>query len=255
MIVAVDVGNSNVKFGVFNGKEWVALRRVHTDTAKTADEYYVLFEAFIRAGGFHIEAVTRAVVSSVVPALGDTIRAVVERLTGAAPLYVDRSVRTGMDPEAVIPPELGSDLLANAVAAFHARRGAAIVVDFGTAHSFTALSETGRVLGVAIAPGIDGAVRTLQRNTAQLPLVELKPPPHALARTTTHAIQAGVIYGYVGLVREVVSRMGAEMASRPWVVATGGMAGVLAPLCDVIEEVRPWHTLEGLRILAELNPG
>lgn len=255
MIVAVDVGNSNVKFGVFNGKEWVALRRVHTDTAKTADEYYVLFEAFMRAGGFQIEAVTRAVVSSVVPALSDTIRAVVERLTGAAPLYVGRSVRTGMDPEAVIPPELGSDLLANAVAAFHARRGAAIVVDFGTAHSFTALSTTGRVLGVAIAPGIDGAVRTLQRNTAQLPLVELEPPPHALARTTTHAIQAGVVYGYVGLVREVVSRMGAEMASRPWVVATGGMAGVLAPLCDVIEEVRPWHTLEGLRILAELNPG
>lgn len=255
MIVTVDVGNSNVKFGISDNNEWVALWRVHTDIGKTADEYWILFDALIRGGGYRLEEVQRAVVSSVVPALSDTICSVVERLTGATPLRVSHLVQTGMDPESKTPPEMGNDLLANAVAAFHAHRRPTIVVDFGTAHSFTALSASGRVLGVAIAPGINTAVRTLERNTAQLPLVELEPPPQALARTTTHAIQAGVVYGYVGLVREVITRMGAEMESRPWVIATGGMADVLAPICDAVDEVRPWHTLEGLRILAELNPG
>lgn len=254
MILTIDVGNSNIAFGMYDHGRWVDHWRLRTEPDKTADEYFVLFQNLIAAGGHPVRNVVRIVISSVVPALTPVIAAVTHRMSGQDPLIVRHTINTGLDPERPIPAELGSDLLANAVAAFHRYRQATIVVDFGTALTFTAVSATGAVLGVAIAPGVRSAVRALVSNTAQLPTVDLRAPKSALGLTTEHSIQAGIVFGYVGLVDSIVERMVAEMGEQPVVVATGGLSDVVAPLSKRITNVEPWHTLDGLRILAELNP-
>ncbi|POR01623.1 hypothetical protein AU468_07735 [Alkalispirochaeta sphaeroplastigenens] len=255
MVLTVDVGNSNIAFGVHDGASWLDHWRLRTDPEKTADEYHVLFRTMLTAGGHELTSIDRIVVSSVVPALTPAITAVAEKLTPRPPLVVEKTLKTGLDRNAPIPAELGNDLLANAVAAFHQVRSAAIVVDFGTALTFTAISSRGAILGVSIAPGIRSAMRALSANTAQLPMVELKPPPSALPRTTSHAIQAGVVYGYTGLVKEVLSQMSREMGEdEPLLIATGGFSEQLAPVAGLFHRVDQWLTLEGLRILAELNP-
>jgi len=254
MILAIDIGNSNIAFGISRDSVWLDHWRLRTDAEKTADEYLVLFQSLITASGHTIDAVERVVISSVVPALTTAIVQVTEKLFGQTPLLVSHSLATGLNPEKAVPGELGYDLLANAVAAYDRIDGPSIVVDFGTALSFTAVSGSGEILGVAIAPGLRSALGALAGNTAQLPTVDLVPPPHALGRTSVHAIQSGVVYGYVGLVKEVVARMAAEMEGKPFVVATGGLATTLVSLTDVIDEYRPWHTLEGLLVLARLNP-
>lgn len=253
MILTVDIGNSNIAFGIWSGDEWIDHWRLRSDAEKTSDEYLVLFHNLLQVSGRTLDGFSRIVVSSVVPALTPAIVAVCERLAEQAPLVVDHTLNTGLS--APVPPELGHDLLANAVAAYRRFGGdGAIVVDFGTALSFTAVSGDGQVVGVAIAPGLRSAVGALSGNTAQLPPVDLKPPPHALARTTVHAIQSGIVFGYVGLVNEVTKRMGAEMDKPPKLVATGGLAGTIAPLTDCFDQIDAWLTLDGLRILGELNP-
>lgn len=252
-ILTVDVGNTNIAFGIHDGSDWVEHWRLRTESEKTADEYLVLFHNLLEFSGHSDTRLDRTVVSSVVPALTPAITGVTERLTGQPPLIVSHTLTTGLDPATPIPGELGNDLLANAVAAYHIYRRAAIVVDFGTALTFTAVSGDGRILGVSIAPGLRSAVGALSTNTAQLPMVDLSPPPSALARTTVHSIQSGIVFGYVGLVKEVTQRMAAEMDQTPHIIATGGLAGTFAPLAACFDEVDQWLTLEGLRILGELN--
>lgn len=254
MILTVDVGNTNIAFGLWHDGAWVDHWRLETNSERTSDEYLVLFRSLLEGGGHRDVRYQRIVVSSVVPSLTPAIVRVCERISGHEPLIVRHTVTTGLNPEAPIPPELGSDLLANAVAAWHRFAAATIVVDFGTALTFSAVSGDGRILGVSIAPGLRSAVAALSSNTAQLPGVDLVPPPHALARTTEHAIQSGVVFGYVGLVKEVVARMGAEMSEKPVVVATGGLAETFAPVAGCFDAVDQWLTLDGLRRLAELNP-
>lgn len=255
MILTIDVGNTNIAFGVHTGREWLDHWRLRTDSEQTADEYLVLFHNLLHVSGHELSTITRIVISSVVPALTPAIVRVAERLSpGTPPLLVHHKLVTGLNKDAAIPPEMGNDLLANAVAAYARCGGATIVVDFGTALTFTAVSGDGRVLGVSIAPGLRGAVRVLAGTTAQLPAVELVPPPAALARTTVHAIQSGIVFGYVGLVSEVVRRMSAEMSEKPTVIATGGQAEQFAPLTGIFDGVDQWLTLDGLRLLAELNP-
>lgn len=253
MTLTVDVGNTNIAFGVWQDGNWVAHWRLRTDIGKTADEYRVLFRSLLEDDGLRLGSFDSVVVSSVVPALTPAIAAVTERIAERKPLIVRHDLVTGLNPESPIPPELGSDLLANAVAAWDRFHDAAIVVDFGTALTFTAVSHDARILGVAIAPGLLSAVGALSTNTAQLPAVELQPPPQALARTTEHSIQAGIVYGYVGLVNEVVRRMASEMETAPTVVATGGLAETIAPVMDRFDVVDQWLTLDGLRRLGELN--
>lgn len=259
MILTIDVGNSNIAFGIHDRDRWVDHWRLRTEAEKTADEYLVLFRNLIGSAGHVLSNVERTVLSSVVPALTPVIASVTRKLTGQEPLIVRHTINTGLDPRRPVPAELGSDLLANAVAAYHRYKRAAVVVDFGTALTFTAVSASGAVLGVAIAPGIRSAVGALSSNTAQLPTVELEAPASALGRTTVHSIQAGIVFGYVGLVDAIVSRMKAEMQAdptqqEPVVIATGGLSDVVAPHSVTITAVEPWHTLDGLRILAELNP-
>lgn len=253
MILAVDIGNTNIAFGIWNDTVWLDHWRLHTDPEQTSDEYLVYVQNLIRMSDHQIGDIHRVVISSVVPALTPAIVRVAQRLTGREPLLVRHTLETGLNPDTPIPPELGTDLLANAVAAWHRSETGAIVVDFGTALSFTAVSSEGVVLGVNIAPGLRSAVRSLSSSTSQLPIVDLTPPPQALARTTEHAIQGGIVFGYVGLVKEVIARMSAEMAHKPVVFATGGLAEVFAPIAGCFDEVDQWLTLEGLRILAEKN--
>jgi type III pantothenate kinase len=254
MILTIDIGNSNIAFGTWSESGWLDHRRLKTDAERTADEYTVLFHSLLERSGHAPDGYERIVISSVVPALTPAIVQVAERIAARSPLIVRHDLNTGLNPDAEIPGELGTDLLANAVAARHRFGRAAIVVDFGTALTCTAVSDDGRILGVSIAPGLRSAVGALSSNTAQLPGVDLAPPPHALARTTVHSIQSGVVYGYVGLIREVTRRMAAEMEAEPLVVATGGLAETFAPIADYFDAIDEWLTLDGLRRLAELNP-
>lgn len=261
MVLTIDVGNTNIAFGLHHRGRWVDHWRLRTHAEQTTDEYLVVFHNLLEVGGHRRAAIRRIVISSVVPALTTAITAMAQRLCpDVPPLVVNHKMVTGLNPNAEIPGELGNDLLANAVAAYHRFRAATIVVDFGTALTFVALSDYGDILGVSIAPGLRSAVRALSSSTAQLPAVELSPPPGALGRTTTHAIQSGIVFGYVGLIREVVHRMSREMehggaaSQKPQVIATGGLAETFAPLTEIFHTIDQWHTLEGLRILGELNP-
>ena len=253
MILTIDIGNSNIAFGIWDGTGWLNHWRLKTDTQSTADEYTVLFQTLLHGAGHGGEEYQTIVISSVVPALTEAITRVAQRVSGKDPLVVSHLVQTGLNPNYPVPPELGSDLLANAVAVWHRYRRAAIAVDFGTALTFTAVSHTGEILGVSIAPGLRSAVGALSSNTAQLPAVDLKAPPSALARTTQHSIQAGVFFGYIGLVREVTSRMGAEMEQPPYIVATGGLSSTIAGEAGYFDVVDEWLTLDGLRRIAEIN--
>jgi type III pantothenate kinase len=218
------------------------------------DEYTVLFRSLLRDRSLHLEDVTRVVLSSVVPALTTTLSEMFERQTAADLLIVGPGVRTGLRIRTDNPAEVGGDLVANAVAA-HARfRSNCIVVDFGTALTFTTVTKAGDLVGVAIAPGLRAAASALASNTARLPRVRLVPPPAAIGRNTVHSIQSGVVFGYVGLVEALIQRMRAELGGQAIAVATGGLARVIAPLSDQFASIEPWLTLEGLRLISDRNP-
>lgn len=258
MVLTVDIGNSNIAFGIHSGETIVEHWRLRTDASKTADEYRVLFKSLLSESSVPAEEVERVVVSSVVPALTAPLTAMIGSLAGQKPLIVSRHLTTGLNAKAPVPEELGADLLANAVAANALFESHVIVIDFGTALTFTAVSSDGVILGVTISPGLRASLQALTANTAQLLNVELLPPPNTLGQNTVHSIQSGIVLGYVSLVEGLVARMKEDIRrERPGdvtVVATGGMADSIAPLTEVFDEIRPWHTLDGLRVFADLNP-
>jgi type III pantothenate kinase len=217
------------------------------------DEYAVLFRSLLRDRDLHLDDVTRVVLSSVVPALTTTLSEMFERHTSADLLAVGPGVRTGLRIRTDNPAEVGADLVANAVAA-HARfHSNCIVVDFGTALTFTAVAKSGDLMGVAIAPGLRAAAGALASNTAQLPRVRLVPPPAAIGRNTVHSIQSGVVFGYIGLVEALIRRMRTELGGEALAIATGGLARVIAPLSSEFASIEPWLTLDGLRLIADRN--
>jgi type III pantothenate kinase len=266
MLLAIDVGNSNVAFGIHHEGHWTNHWRIRTVRDQMPDEHSVLFRSLLHKDGLQMEDITRTVLGSVVPSLTVTISEMLQRQTGSRLLVVGPGVRTGLRIRTDNPAEVGSDLVANAVAA-HALYGAGggggkdnkspgncIVVDFGTALTFTAVDRMGDLLGVAIAPGLRSAATALASNTAQLPHVQLVPPPAAIGRNTVHSIQSGVMFGYIGLIDALIERMRAEMDGPTHVIATGGLARVIAPLTDHFTAIDPWLTLDGLRIIADRNP-
>lgn len=269
MLLAIDVGNTNIAFGIYDPDRpapeqqaehpaddfrWTHHWRIQTAPDKMPDEYAVLFRSLFQDGGLDLADVQRVVLCSVVPALTTTLSEMFEHHSAAHLLTVGPGVRTGLRIRTDNPAEVGGDLVANAVAA-HARfQSNCIVVDFGTALTFTAVAENGDLLGVAIAPGLRAAASALARNTAQLPHVRLVPPPAAIGRNTVHSIQSGVVFGYIGLVESLVRRMRAELGGEALAVATGGLARVIAPLSDAFAAIEPWLTLDGLRLIAERNP-
>ena len=253
MLLAVDIGNSNIVLGLFGGSGWIRQWRIHTDHNKMPDEYGVLFRDILREENIPRESIETSIISSVVPLLTEKLSEVINALTGRAPLIVGPGVKTGIKLRTDNPSEVGTDLVCNAVAAFQRIGGNCIVVDFGTALTFTAVKTPGELVGVAIAPGIQAAAAALSASTAQLPQVWLQPPEHAIGKNTTQSIRSGVLYGYAGLVEGMIRRIRAELGGEATVIATGGRAAVIAPLTDSITLVEPWLILEGLRIIAERN--
>jgi type III pantothenate kinase len=253
MLLAVSVGNSHITFGVFDEGAWIRRWRIQTVHAKTSDEYLVIFRTLLDAAQVPAGKIRSAILSSVVPPLTGTMVEAIRELCGRAPLLVSPALDLGLRITTENAAEVGSDLVANAVAALDRFRGNCIVVDFGTALSFTAVAAPGELRGVAIAPGLTSAVESLARNTAQLPTVPLSPPPAAIGRNSMHSIQAGIVFGYVGLVAEIIRRMRAELGGEADVAVTGGQSQIMAPLLGEKVLHEQWMTLEGLRIIAEKN--
>jgi type III pantothenate kinase len=254
VLLAVSVGNSHITFGGHEKGQWERRWRIQTVHAKTADEYLVIFRSLLDAAGIPAERVQAVILSSVVPPLTATMADTLQQLTGLRPLLLSPGIDIGLRITTENPSEVGSDLVANAAAAFDRFRGNCIVVDFGTALSFTAVAAPGELRGVAIAPGLTSAVNSLAHDTAQLPRVHLAPPPAAAGRTTVESIQAGIVFGYIGLVEAVIRRMRTELGGSADVVVTGGQSQIMAPLLAQPVVHEQWLTLEGLRIIAARNP-
>ena len=253
MTVAVDIGNTNIVCAVENNGKWNKPFRVFTDTKKTGDEYYVIFSSLFAERGVSVEEVDKVIISSVVPFLTRSIEKNMRRIFKKDPIMVTRDVESGLLKDS-IPPELGSDLLCNmAYAHSHHQDSPVMVIDFGTALTFSTVSTKGEVLGVAIAPGLVTAVNALFGATAQLPQVELKVPTSVLGRDSMEAIRAGIMDGFAGLVERIIRKTEEELGEKIYVMATGGLSSTISTLIKRLDELDPILTLKGLGLIAELN--
>jgi len=253
MLLAIDIGNTNITFGLFEGESLGPCWRIRTIHEKMPDEYGILLDKLFRHRGYEPAQVTGIAVASVVPPLTPVFQQVCRDYVGQAPLVVDAGVRTGVRIRYDNPRDVGADRVVDAAAVWKLYGAPACIVDFGTGTTFDAVSAEGDYLGGAIAPGIGIAARALFERTAKLPRVELVRPPTAIGRNTPHAIQSGLLFGYVGLVEGMVARFKAELGPDTKIIATGGLAEIIARETDVIDVVDPWLTLHGLRIVYELN--
>ncbi len=254
-LLAIKIGNSNVTVGVFEDATLRATWRAHTETDKTADEYAILLDDFFTSPPIDDGRNWRGIaIVSVVPTLTTTFQELCRRHLDIEPVVIGHQVKTGMPIRYDDPRTLGADRLVAAVAAKAQFGAPVIVIDFGTATTFNAVNRAGEYVGGAIAPGLNLAADALHRSTAQLPHVDLVMPPHAIATNTTHAMQSGILLGYVGMVEGMVARMREELGEPgARVIATGGLARMLAPQTRVIDAVEPDLILNGLRIIFELN--
>jgi len=253
MLCCIDIGNTNIVLGLWDGTSWCAKWRVRTVPEKMPDEYAILLKSLLSEHSYNMEDISQVVIASVVPRLKTVFIELFKKYSGINPLILGPGVKTGLSIRTDNPVELGADIVADAVAAYNRIKGACIVVDFGTATTFSAVSEQGEFLGVAIAPGIEVAVEALAHSTAQLPHIHLAPPPGAIGTNTIHSMQSGLIFGYIGLVEGLVNRIKKELDGEVKVLATGGMSSLLAPLTGAIDIIDPELTLEGLRIIGEKN--
>jgi type III pantothenate kinase len=247
MLLAIDIGNTNIVFGVNDNGKWLNHWRIQTDPKKTADEYEVIFRSLLSAGKNFLTEMNKIILSSVVPSL---VRPFTEMLPGL--FYRTKITIVGPDiypklPVKILNPyEIGADLVANSVAAFNKFGKLTMVIDFGTALTFTTIGKDAEIKGVAIAPGLLTAVTALAGGTAQLPHVHLTAPPSVLGENTIHAIQSGIVYGFTGLVDSMIERTQDELGEKISVVATGGLSSVIAPLTKNIKNVELLLTLDGL---------
>jgi type III pantothenate kinase len=251
MIAAIDIGNSDIVIGIYYDDQWQQQWRLPSNAAMQQGDYEIKIRQFILDAGMASAEFKGVVLSSVVPALTERIRETWSRLTGVEVFVLEPAKLKALQLKISNPHEIGSDLVANAMAAYTLYGCDAVIVDFGTALTFTTVSGAGEILGVAIAPGIRTAIKALTQNTAQLPEIELELPDTVVGKNTVHAIRSGVLYGYVGMVKEVVTRIKLEVNPDLKVVATGGLSHVLHPLKPTFDDVIPTLTLDGLRIILE----
>lgn len=253
MLLVIDVGNTNIVLGIFKDQELVDHWRVSTDRLRTTDEYGVLIRNLFYLNGVNSEEIDAIIISSVVPPVMPTLERMCQRYFGLTPLVIGPGVKTGMDIKYDNPREVGADRIVNAVAAYEKFGGPVIIIDFGTATTFCAVDKKGTYLGGAICPGIGISTDALVQRTAKLPRIEVVQAEKVICRNTVESMQAGVFYGFVGQVDGIVSRMRKELGCKAKVVATGGLAVIVAPATDAIDVVEPMLTLEGLKIIYDRN--
>jgi type III pantothenate kinase len=253
VLLTIDVGNSNVKVGVFDGDELLARWRLETDRQRMPDEYAVLLRSLLDLQGIRMEDITGFSLSSTVPLLTRSFRELSERYYHLTPVVSSPRVNTGIVLAVDNPHEVGPDRIVLGLGAMRRHRVPAIVLDLGTATTCDAISERGELLGCAIAPGMNTALEGLVSRAARLFSVELKAPKRAIGRHTVASVQSGAVFGYVGLVEGLVKRFKTEMGGSPTVIATGGLAPIISEETDVVDVADPDLTLHGLRFLYELN--
>lgn len=252
MLLAIDIGNTNIVFGVHDGVDWKHHWRIQTVHKRMPDEYAVLFQQLLSEEDLSLTSFDKTVLSSVVPQLTRGLADMVASRTGTPPVIVRSNVKLPIELDVDHPNKLGADLIADAVAAWTLFEDNCIVVDFGTATTFTSVESPGKLLGTAIAAGLNTTIDGLVDRTAQLPQIELEAPPCIIGRNTVHSMQAGLVIGYVCMVEGLVDRIRDQLGYAS-VVATGGLSSVIAPLTDHFDRVEPWLTLDGLRLIAEIN--
>lgn len=259
MLIAIDIGNTNIVVALFNDNKIFHEWRIHTDSKRTADEYSSILTSLFINSNVKIQSINKAVLSSVVPSLVGPFIRLIENLIGKKPVIVGTSIyeKLPITIPATAYHEIGTDLVCNAVEAYCRYKCSCIIVDFGTALTFTSLDDKGNIQGVAITPGLGTAVNSLFNNTAQLPSVPLVAPKNALGTNTIHSIQAGIVLGYKGLVESLIQQIKNDLhqeyncdINKIKVIATGGLNSVLKPITDVLQIVDKQLTLHGLNRIA-----
>ncbi|MCC6187689.1 MAG: type III pantothenate kinase [Anaerolineales bacterium] len=253
MLLAIDIGNTNITLGLYAGDQLGPRWRLATDHQRMADEYGIMLISLFQHAGLTPAQVGSIALASVVPPLTSTFEQACQAYLGRAPFVVDAGVKTGVRVKYDDPKQVGADRVVDAAAVQKLYGGPACVVDLGTATTFDAISAEGDYLGGALAPGITIAADALFQRTAKLPKVDLQRPPAAIGRNTVHALQSGLMFGYVGLVEGMVTRFRAELGPKMKVIATGGLASLIAQETSCIDIIAPWLTLDGLKIIWELN--
>ncbi len=253
MLLVIDVGNTNIVLGVFDGEKLVGDWRIHTDSAMTEDEFAVFALNMFSRIQLDPNCLEKTIISSVVPPMTRLLDAFCRKYIGREPHWVNaKSVAHRMPVLYANPAAVGADRIVNALAAYAKYKTSLIVIDFGTATTFDAVTEKGEYLGGAISPGINISAEALYVRASKLPRVELFTPPEtAIGRDTLGSIQSGIIFGYAGLVDGMVQRIKKEMAANPRVIATGGLSSLMYKVSETIEYLEPDLTLEGLRLIAE----
>ena len=253
MLLTIDIGNTNLTLGLYEGEQLGAHWRLATDHNRMPDEYGLQFLGLLQNAGKSIKDLTGISLASVVPPLTQRVVQACREYLKQEPLVVDTGIKTGIRIRYEDPKAVGADRVADAVATLKLYGGPACIVDFGTATTFNALTKDGEYLGGAITAGINLAADALFTHAAKLQRIDLQRPPSVIGRNTVHAMQSGLLFGYVSMVEGIIARFKSELGSDMKVVATGGLAESISQETKVIDVLAPWLTLDGLRILWELN--
>ena len=253
MLLVIDVGNSNNVIGVFSKKNLLSHWRIRTELNRTSDEYWVLFKEFILSNNVEIKDIEGIVIACVVPSLVPILQDMTRKYFSCEPLVVGPGIKTGISILYRNPTEVGADRIVNSVAAFEKYGGPLIIVDFGTATTFDVVSKKGDYLGGVIAPGIQISLEALFKQTAKLPRVDMRIPETVIGKSTVDSIRSGSVYGFTGMIENLVKKIKQELGEKSLVVATGGIVDWIASKTDVIDKLDPFLTLDGLRIIYEKN--
>ena len=254
MLLAIDIGNTNIKYGVFDGEKLISSFRVSSRLTRTADEYGSVLINLLSTQKINKEDIDGIIISSVIPSLNYTICHMCEYFFNISPLMIGPGIKTGLNVKTDNPKEVGADIIVNSVSAYTKYGGPIVVIDFGTATTFDVITDEGSLIGVIIAPGIKSSLEGLTNNTAQLPMIELDAPRSVIGKNTKTSMQSGVIFGFAGLVDNIIDKIKKELSLKELrVIATGGLGEIIAKEVKSITKVDRTLTLDGLKTIYNLN--